>query len=146
MPSNKQELIVTYLPPFAVKNHWDTISTLLAKADDDAFSIYDLDPEDLPSSYEFLAGLYDNKIVYILLCEKVGKMYYIQRIAGARQGYTEDPYPAIVLELVGKAKYLECNSVVFSGTEMWQDKLKSLGFNVVQYMYQYNLEVGEKNA
>lgn len=138
----KNNLItVCILPPFSLRNHWNTVKELLSKADDDTLKISEIDPEEgLPNGIEIWTVIWDNKIIYSLLCEKVGGSYTVHRIAGNRQGYEGDPYPEIVRNIQARARHLECTTIQFLGSSVWEDKLKDLGFGITQYLYRLDIK------
>lgn len=122
------------LPKEEIESLWGDISSELSRADDDTATVeelrYDL-LEDV-SLMDLWAYTIDDKIKYYLIAQKIGRTYFILRVAG---GGKHNPWELIVDQLKKKAEGFGCVSLAFCGDLWWEKQLEGLGFNIHQYCY-----------
>ena len=128
------------LPPYLVKHHWPELSKIISRADDNTATVDDIeDALDIdPLAYDIWVYLNsDNKIVYVSVCQEVGRTYYVSRICKSLDvEHTTNVDPEIIAEYHKRAKHLGKDSLMFSGGAFWEKRLEKLGFTIKEYIYE----------
>lgn len=127
---------IKLLSPLQINNNIDHILGQLQRADDLTLEAKDMEDDLLAGDYELYEFTQDGEWKYYLLSQVVGRSYFVLRVVGGSKLFPWKDFFKYAMPYI-KAK--DCVEIRFHGAKEWENKIKDLGFRIIEYVYKVDI-------